>query len=493
MEEKYLLAIDQSTQGTKALLLDQAGQIVCRRDLPHRQIVDEHGWISHDLNEIYRNTVQAVKAVIEGAGVARASVIGLGLSNQRETSAVWDRLTGEPVADAIVWQCGRAEEICARVRAQGAEEMIRRRTGIPLSPYFPAAKFAWLLEHTEGTEELQKEGRLLFGTIDTWLLYKLTGGAVYRTDYSNASRTQLFNLETRRWDPEICALFGLRPKELPEVCDSNALLGMTDFNGYLSIPIPIHAALGDSHAALFGQGCLTPGMAKATYGTGSSVMMQVGEHPVYSENGAVTSLAWGIDGKISYVLEGNINYTGAVISWLQKDLGLIASPQEAEELARQAAPADRTYLVPAFTGLGMPYWDSDARALLCGLSRTTGRAEIARAALESIAYQVTDVLEVLRSDAGLSLETLRVDGGPTRNATLMQFQSDMAGLRLEVPRAEELSGLGAGYLAGISLGFYDRDIFERMERQSYEPSMEQSIRNEKYAGWKRAVALARGR
>ncbi|MCD8125643.1 MAG: glycerol kinase GlpK [Lachnospiraceae bacterium] len=493
MEEKYLLAIDQSTQGTKALLLNQAGQIVCRRDLPHRQIVDEHGWISHDLNEIYRNTVQVVKDVIEGAGVARASVIGLGISNQRETSAVWDRWTGEPLADAIVWQCGRAEEICARVRAQGAEEMIRRRTGIPLSPYFPAAKFAWMLEHTDGAEELQKEGRLLFGTIDTWLLYKLTGGAVYRTDYSNASRTQLFNLETRQWDPEICALFGLRPEELPEVCDSNALLGMTDFDGYLSIPIPIHAALGDSHAALFGQGCLAPGMAKATYGTGSSVMMQVGEHLVYSENGAVTSLAWGIDGKISYVLEGNINYTGAVISWLQKDLGLIASPQEAEELARQAAPADRTYLVPAFTGLGMPYWDSDARALLCGLSRTTGRAEIARAALESIAYQVTDVLEVLRRDADLPLETLRVDGGPTRNAALMQFQSDLAGLRLEVPRAEELSGLGAGYLAGLSLGFYDRDIFEHMERQSYEPSMEQAVRDEKYAGWKRAVALARGR
>jgi glycerol kinase len=457
--------------------------------LPHKQIIDEKGWVEHDPKEIMENTVAVLQKVIEKAGIDRNDVVTLGISNQRETAMVWDRISGEPVYNAIVWQCARGAKICERLEAAGKAAEVQAHTGLPLSPYFSGAKIAWVLEQVPGAKKRAQEGQLCCGTIDSWLIYNLTGKKEFKTDYSNASRTQLFNIHTLCWDADLCEAFGIPTGCLAQVCDSNSLFGETDLEGYLEKPIPIYAALGDSHGALFGQGCHKPGMVKATYGTGSSVMMNIGDKPVESPNGLVTSLAWGMDGKVQYVLEGNINYTGAVITWLQKDLGLIASAKETAALAQQANQEDRAYLVPAFTGLGAPYWDSQALAGIFGISRTTGKAELVKAALESIGYQITDIIEVMGQDSGIAIEELRVDGGPTRNPYLMQFQSDMAAVAVQVPAAEELSGIGAAYAAGLRAGVYEREaLFSRMERSKYQPRMEKAIRNARYQGWKEAVA-----
>lgn len=482
---KYIIGIDQSTQGTKSLLFDENGELLARADLPHRQIVNEKGWVEHDPEEFYRNVIQTVRNVVEKAGISKEEIVGAGISNQRETALSWDR-EGKPVYNAIVWQCARGEAICQRLKVH--EAMIKERTGLQLSPYFSAAKLAWILENVEEARELAAKGMLRCGTVDSFLVYRLTGGKVYRTDYSNASRTQLFNISTLSWDEEICALFGISPKLLPEVADSDGYYGETDFEGFLERPIPIHGVLGDSHGALFGQGCLEKGMVKATYGTGSSVMMNVGEQPVFSQHGVVSSLAWGMNGKVHYVLEGNINYTGAVITWLEKDLKLIASAGETEELAKRAAPEDHTYLVPAFTGLGAPYWDSGAEGILYGITRTTGKAEVVRAALDCIAYQITDIIRVMEADSGIPIRALRADGGPTRNEYLMQFQSDIGRIPIQVPKAEELSGIGAAYAAGLGLGLYSKEeLFAKMERKAYKPRMDKKEADRKYQGWKAAV------
>lgn len=482
---KYIIGIDQSTQGTKSLLFDENGELLARADLPHRQIVNEKGWVEHDPEEFYRNVIQTVRNVVEKAGISKEEIVGAGISNQRETALSWDR-EGKPVYNAIVWQCARGEAICQRLKVH--EAMIKERTGLQLSPYFSAAKLAWIQENVEEARELAAKGLLRCGTVDSFLVYRLTGGKVYRTDYSNASRTQLFNISTLSWDEEICALFGISPKLLPEVTDSDGYYGETDFEGFLERPIPIHGVLGDSHGALFGQGCLEKGMVKATYGTGSSVMMNVGEQPVFSQHGVVSSLAWGMNGKVHYVLEGNINYTGAVITWLEKDLKLIASAGETEELAKKAAPEDHTYLVPAFTGLGAPYWDSGAEGILYGITRTTGKAEVVRAALDCIAYQITDIIRVMEADSGIPIRALRADGGPTRNEYLMQFQSDIGRIPIQVPKAEELSGIGAAYAAGLGLGLYSKEeLFAKMERKAYEPRMDKKEADRKYQGWKAAV------
>ena len=486
--KRYVLGIDQSTQGTKALLFDDKGGLLERADLPHRQIINGQGWVSHDPEEIYANTLQVIRNVVEKAGISPSEIAAMGLSNQRETSVAFDR-SGHPIADAVVWQCSRAEKICRRVQEAGFSEAIRTATGLQLSPYFPASKFAWFLENVPEAAELSKAGNLLFGTMDTYLIYRLTKGREFRTDYSNASRTQLFNIFTLEWDPEICRMFGIPEASLPEVTDSDALFGMTDLEGYLPAPIPICGVLGDSHAALFGQGCHEKGMVKATYGTGSSIMMNIGSDAILSSHGVVTSLAWRTQGKAQYVLEGNINYTGAVITWLKDDLKLISSAAETEELAKAANPKDHSYLVPAFTGLGAPYWDSEAEGIFCGMTRTTGRNEIVRDALQCIVYQITDVLRAMEEDAGFSIEELRTDGGPTRNAWLMQFQSDMIGVRVGVSEVEELSGMGAAYMAGISAGLYDRErIFEGRKRNTYRNKMPAEEAGRFYEGWKKAVA-----
>lgn len=484
---RYVLGIDQSTQGTKALLFDEEGALICRTDLPHRQYINEKGWVEHDPEEIYANTLEVVKNLVEKAGINKNDLAVLGISNQRETAMVWNRTTGKPVYNAVVWQCARGAQICEEIEKVGDADMIRSHTGLQLSPYFSAAKIAWVLKNVEGVQELADKGELCCGTIDSWLVYKLTGGKEFRTDYSNASRTQMFNISELKWDKQVCGLFGIPISALPEVTDSDGEYGTTNFDGYLDHEIQIRGVLGDSHGALFGQGCVEKGMIKSTYGTGSSVMMNIGEEPVFS-NRVVTSLAWKLGGEVNYVLEGNINYTGAVITWLKDDLELISSPDETEQLAKESNPADKSYLVPAFTGIGAPYWDSEATGILTGMTRTTKRKEIVRAALDCIAYQITDVIKAMSAESGIDISELRVDGGPTKNKYLMQFQSDIAHVTVQVPSSEELSGIGAAYAAGIAVGIYNKEeVLNKMTRTRFTPQMQSEERAQKYAGWKSAV------
>ena len=485
----YVIAVDQSTQGTKGLLFDDSGALVCRSDRPHRQLIDARGWVEHDPAEIYQNTLGVCADVLKTSGADPAEVACMGISNQRETSLMWDRSTGKPIYNAVVWQCARGTEICARPAVAARAEDVRARTGLNLSPYFPAAKLCWLIENVPEAETLAAQGRLACGTVDSWLLFKLTG--VHKTDYSNASRTQLFNITALRWDEELCSLFKIPADALPEVCMSDSVFGQTDLGGLLPGKIPVRGVLGDSHGALFGQDCRSPGGIKATYGTGSSVMLNIGDKPLFSDAGIVTSLAWGTGGKVSYVFEGNLNYTGAVITWLKDQAGLISSAAETEALARLADSGDRAYFVPAFTGLGSPYWDSAATGLLTGVTRTTGKNEIVKACLECIAYQITDLLEIMKREYGGEMRALRADGGPTANAYLMQFQSDIAGAEVRIPGLQELSGMGAAYLAGISAGVYDTErIFGGIRYSSYRPTMPAEKRASLYRGWKNAVRQA---
>ena len=484
---RYVLGIDQSTQGTKALLFDEEGTLISRTDLPHKQYINEKGWVEHNPEEIYANTLAVVKNLVEKAGINKNDLAVLGISNQRETAMVWNRTTGKPVYNAVVWQCARGAQICEEIEKVGDADMIRFHTGVQLSPYFSAAKIAWVLKNVGGVQELADKGELCCGTIDSWLVYKLTGGKEFRTDYSNASRTQMFNISELKWDKQVCGLFGIPMSALPEVTDSDGDYGITDFDGYLDHEIPIRGVLGDSHGALFGQGCVETGMIKSTYGTGSSIMMNIGDKPVFS-NRVVTSLAWKLGGEVNYVLEGNINYTGAVITWLKDDLELISSPDETEQLAKESNPADKSYLVPAFTGLGAPYWDSEATGILTGMTRTTKRKEIVRAALDCIAYQITDVIKAMSTESGIDISELRVDGGPTKNKYLMQFQSDIAHVTVQVPSSEELSGIGAAYAAGIAVGIYNKkEVLNKMTRTRFTPQMKPEERAQKYAGWKNAV------
>ncbi len=487
MSGRFIISVDQSTQGTKALIFDKGGTLLGRADYPHSQIINEQGWVSHDPEEIYINVIKSIRAVLTKVNVAPDEVAGIGISNQRETSLLWDKKTGHSLQHAIVWQCARATEICQRPEIKKREDEIFQATGLKLSPYFPAAKLAWLLENTKEAADKAKKNELCYGTIDSFLVFRLTGGKVYATDYSNASRTMLFDIQNLKWDEEICKLFGIDCKQMPEVKDSNACYGYTDCEGLFSKPIPIHGIMGDSHAALFGQDCREPGQAKGTYGTGSSVMMNIGEAPVLSKNGLVTSLAWSVDGKVNYVLEGNLNYTGAVISWLKNDVELIQDASETEALAKRANQEDELYLVPAFTGLGAPYWNPRAKASLVGMDRTTKKAEIVRAALESIAYQITDVIKAMQEDAQIELAEFKVDGGPTKNNYLMQFQADMAEVRVLVPKQEELSGIGVAYMTGLALGIWGEEIFDKMKRTIHEPSLDKEKVEEKYAKWKKAI------
>lgn len=488
MKDNYILGIDQSTQGTKALLFDREGKIIGKSYLPHDQIINELGWVEHNPEQIYENVKSVVNLLINEAHIDADRIAGIGITNQRETAVVWDRDTGTPIYNAIVWQCARGVAICNRIEQYG--EVIQRKTGLPLSPYFSAAKIAWVLENVPGAMEKSRDGSLCYGTIDTWLLYKLTGGKSYKTDYSNASRTQLFNITKLSWDDEICERFGINPSCLAEACDSDSYFGETDFDENLDRKLPIHCLIGDSHGALFGQRCLSEGMIKATYGTGSSIMMNIGPKPVFSDRGLVTSLAWSVNHRVEYVFEGNINYSGAVISWLKNDLKLISKASETEALAFQANPSDRTYLVPAFSGLGAPYWRSEAKAVICGMTRLTGQAEIVKAALESIVYQITDIVRLMAEEAQIPVKELRVDGGPTKNKYLMQFQSDMLNIPVLVPEMEELSVIGATLMAGSALGLYTQEqLSEGMNSRSFQPSLGTKEREERYRGWHNALEL----
>ena len=479
----YIIGIDQSTQGTKACLVDEGGRIVKRCDRAHQQIINDLGWVSHDPEEIYQNTLAIVRELMETAGVSEEEIKGVGISNQRETTVAF-RKDGTPAADAIVWQCSRAKDIVARMSEElpGFAETVEEKTGIPFSPFFPAAKIRWLLENCG-----EDPDRLLFGTIDTYLLYRLTEGRSFKTDYSNASRTALMNIHTCTWDPELLQAFGVAESALPEICPSDACFGETTFGGLFTKPVPVLSMMGDSHAALYAQGCHKRGMVKTTYGTGSSIMMNIGPEFQRSSCGLATSVAYAADGQINYGLEGNINYTGAVITWLKDQLMLISSPAEVEPAARAANPEDTTDLVPAFTGLCAPHWANDAKATITGMTRTTGKNELCKAALESIAYQITDVLNAMEKDSGIPITELRVDGGPTRNAYLMQFQADLADAAVSVPDMEEFSALGVAFMAGKNAGIMDASVFTNCERKQYLPAMTPGKRAEKQALWKDAI------
>ena len=417
----------------------------------------------------------------------------VGISNQRETTLAWERATGKTVYNAVVWQCARGEAICRRLEQEHPDlaEMVHSRTGLRHSPYFSAPKLAWIMENVPGVHEAAEQGRICCGTVDSYLVFRLTHGASFLTDYSNASRTELFNIMTLRWDEELCGLFGIPVQCMPGLMDSDGDFGATDFEGLLPQPVPIHGVMGDSHAALFGQGCLNRGQMKATYGTGSSIMMNIGEQPVLSDKGIVTSLAWKTRGRMQYVFEGNINYTGAVISWLKDDVSLVGGAGETEALAREADPSDETVLVPAFSGLGAPYWDSDARAAFIGMSRTTGKKELVKAALDCIACQVTDIVSLMRQEAAIDRVELRADGGPTRNGYLMQLQADLIDGTVKVPEAEELSCIGAAWAAGLGVGLYNDEVFGRLSYRSLQPDMAALERDRIITRWQNAVNRVR--
>lgn len=491
--KRYAIGIDQSTQGTKAILVDENGMLLKRCDRLHRQIIDRQGWVEHDPQEIYRNVVLAVSDLLKAADVPAEAIACIGISNQRETGMVWNRRTGKPLYNAIVWQCARGKAICEGLETGGSAAMVKQHTGLNLSPYFTAAKIAWILQNVPQAQQLNLEGNLCIGTMDSWVLYNLTKGASFQTDYSNASRTQMFDIRNLRWDSEVCSLFGIRTENLPEVCFSDGNFGSTDIEGLLPMPVPIHAIMGDSHASLYGHGCHSRGMVKSTYGTGSSVMMNIGPKPVFCKD-IVTSLAWGINGKVDYVLEGNINYSAAVVTWLKDDLKLIDHSSETEALALAANPCDTTYLVPAFSGIGAPYWASDAKASLVGMTRCTGKNEVVRAALDSIAYQIHDILEMMERDAGIPVRQLRVDGEPTHNQYLMQFQSDILQKEVLVPNHAEVSGMGAACLAGIAQGLMKQEnVFGSITSAAYRPAMDGDTRQRKLDGWNEALHTVLGR
>lgn len=472
----YVLGIDQSTQGTKVLLYNDEGNIVKKASKSHQQLVNEKGWVSHDPLEIYNNVLSLVREII--VGIDQTEIKTVGITNQRETALVWNRKTGLPVEKAIVWQCARAKEITDSFNISEAS-MVKRKTGLPLSPYFSAAKYAWILRQID---ELPEE--LACGTIDSWLVYQLTKGESFMTDVSNASRTQLMNLMTLSWDEELCQLFGISRSYLPEIKSSDSHFGWTDFDGILPAVIPIHAVMGDSHAALFAHKGEQPGAIKATYGTGSSIMMNIGTEISMIPNHLAVSVGWQSQGICHYVLEGNVNYSGAVITWLKDQVGLITSPDELENLVAQANPEDQTYLIPAFSGLGAPYFRDDVTASFVGMTRITGRAELAKATLESIAYQINAVISAMKDVSNLPIKQISVDGGPTKNHYLMQFQSNLTNADINIATVEEASCTGVAYMAGIANNVYPTTILNHLttHQVSPEPSF-QNVRLQKLAKW----------
>ena len=491
---RYVLGIDQSTQGTKGLLFDENGALICRSDLPHRQYIDQRGWVEHDPEEIYANTVQVVKKLVEKSGIDKNDIKVLGISNQRETALVWDRNTGKPVYNAVVWQCARGAKICERIAEQGHGEMIRSHTGLQLSPYFSAAKIAWVLENVEGAAEKAEKGELCCGTIDSWLVYKLTGGKEFRTDYSNASRTLLYNINTLEWDEDILKELDIPRCMLPDVKPSSCIYGVTD-SSFFGGEIPIGGAAGDQQSALFGQACFSRGDAKNTYGTGCFLLMNTGEQPVFSENGLVTTIAWGLDGKVNYALEGSVFVAGAVIQWLRDELRLIDSAEDSEYMAQKVKDTNGCYVVPAFTGLGAPYWDQYARGTIVGLTRGVNKCHIIRASLESLAYQVHDVIEAMKADSGMEINSLRVDGGASANNFLMQAQADMIQVPVKRPVCVETTAMGAAYMAGLAVGYWNskEEIMENWSvDRTFTPAITEEERDKKSKGWKKAVKCAYG-
>ncbi|GEN46769.1 glycerol kinase GlpK [Alkalibacillus haloalkaliphilus] len=488
--EKYVLSLDQGTTSSRAILFNHSGEIVEVAQQEFKQYFPEPGSVEHDANEIWTSVQHCMTEVLRKADVEASQVVSIGITNQRETTVVWDRATGKPVYKAIVWQSRQTEDICHELKQQGLEETFRQKTGLLLDPYFSGTKVKWILDHVEGVRERAENGELMFGTIDTWLIYKLTGGDVHVTDYSNASRTLMYNIHELKWDDELLDYLTVPKAMLPEVRDSSEVYGHTVDYHFQGENVPIGGACGDQQAALFGQACFEKGMAKNTYGTGCFMLMNTGDEAVASEHGLLTTLAWGVDGKVHYALEGSIFVAGSAIQWLRDGLHLIETAAETEDLALQVNTTDGVYVVPAFVGLGTPYWDSQARGAVFGLTRGSEKEHLVRATLESLAYQTKDVVHAMVEDAGLELKKLRVDGGAVRNNFLMQFQSDMLDVEVERPVVNETTALGAAYLAGLAVGFWNskNDIANQWNVETtFQPEMDEEQRNNQYDGWKRAV------
>ncbi len=489
----YLLALDQGTTSSRSILFDLAGRVVATAQREFTQHYPKPGWVEHDAEEIWETQLRTAREVLKKAGVKPAEIAGIGITNQRETTVVWDRKTGKPVHRAIVWQDRRTAGFCDRLKARGAEPMIRHKTGLVVDAYFSATKLNWILNHVPKAKELAKAGRLAFGTVDTWLLWKLTGGRVHATDVSNASRTMLYDITTGSWDAELLKLFRVPASALPEVRPSSGVFGETTLLGGT---LPIAGIAGDQQAALFGQVCTRPGMVKNTYGTGCFMLMHTGTKRIASGNNLLTTVAWQLgDGAPEYAVEGSVFIAGAVVQWLRDGLGLIKKSSEIEALAAQVPDTGGVYLVPAFAGLGAPHWDPHARGLICGLTRGTTKAHLARAALEGIAYQVADILHAMQADAGVKLRELRVDGGASTNNLLMQFQADLLGVPVVRPQVTETTALGAAYLAGLGVGVWKRpaDIASQWQAERrFEPAMKPAQRKALLAGWNAALARTRG-
>ncbi len=491
---KYVMALDAGTTSNRCILFNERGEMCSVAQKEFMQYYPEPGWVEHDAEEIWSTQMEVAAQAMGNLGVAAADIAAIGITNQRETAIVWDKNTGVPIYHAIVWQCRRTSEYCDSLKEKGLVGSYREKTGLVIDAYFSATKIRWILEHVEGARERAERGELLFGTVETWLIWKLTKGRVHVTDYSNASRTMLFNIKTLQWDDEILKELEIPKCMLPEVKPSSSIYGEADPQ-YFGGPIPIGGAAGDQQSALFGQTCFEAGDVKNTYGTGCFMLMNTGEKPVYSKNGLVTTIAWGLDGKVNYALEGSIFIAGAAIQWLRDELRMIDSSPDSEYMARKVKDTNGCYVVPAFTGLGAPHWDQYARGGILGLTRGVNKYHIIRATLESLAYQVNDVLEAMKADANMELTSLKVDGGASANNLLMQIQSDIINVPVNRPQCVETTAMGAAYLAGLSVGYWKskEDVIQNWTTDRiFEPEISEAERQSRIRGWREAVKCTYG-
>lgn len=488
--KKYILSLDQGTTSSRAILFNKKGEIVHSAQKEFTQHFPKPGWVEHNAQEIWGSILAVIATCLSEADVKPEQIAGIGITNQRETAVVWDKATGKPIYNAIVWQSRQTAEICDELKEKGYSEMVREKTGLLIDAYFSGTKVKWILDNVEGAREKAENGDLLFGTIDTWLVWKLSGGKAHVTDYSNASRTLMFNIHDLQWDDELLDMLTVPKSMLPEVRPSSEIYGETIDYHFFSQNVPIAGVAGDQQAALFGQACFGEGMAKNTYGTGCFMLMNTGEKAVASEHGLLTTIAWGIDGKVNYALEGSIFVAGSAIQWLRDGMRMFKDASESEEYASRVESTEGVYIVPAFVGLGTPYWDSEVRGAMFGVTRGTTKEHFIRATLESLAYQTKDVLCAMEADSGIELNTLRVDGGAVKNNFLMKFQSDILGVPVERPVINETTALGAAYLAGLAVGYWKNqdEIKEQWHMDKrFEATMETETSEELYAGWKKAI------
>ena len=490
MTKKYVLALDQGTTSSRSILFDETSNIVAVAQKEFTQIFPKPGWVEHNANEIWSTQIGTMAEVVANAGIDPSEIAAIGITNQRETTVVWEKATGKPVYNAIVWQSRQTMGICDDIKAKGLADKFRQKTGLVVDAYFSGTKVKWILDNVEGARAIAEAGELLFGTIDTWLIWKLSGGKVHVTDYSNASRTLMYNIRDLKWDDELLEILTVPKSMLPEVRPSSEVYGLTAPAVFQGAEIPIAGAAGDQQAALFGQTCFRPGMAKNTYGTGCFMLMNTGSELYTSKNGLLTTIAWGIEGKVEYALEGSIFVAGSAVQWLRDGLKAIEAAQDSEYYAGKVSDAEGVYVVPAFVGLGAPYWDMKARGAILGLTRGTTKGHIIRATLDSMAYQTKDVLGAMEADSGIKLQALKVDGGAVANNLLMQFQSDILGVPVDRPVVTETTALGAAYLAGLAVGVWanKEDLIQNWQlNRRFEPTMGADERAKLYAGWQKAV------